>query len=216
MGLFSFFSTAQNKRVDTLNTCADIIFDNGFKDVTSKTQFNMQTINLHAQYYFECQIIALTLIALHYQRQCNISIGLDYILKESNPLRKICIDLAKIGAKTSTIVSNCKKNSTASSYDDVHYVLTYILYERYCHYETDLSLLLYKDKSEFDNEFQYEEVYKFAITDLYNLSHNPYVSQLNCPYIKLSSIDIADMPHIYIDMLQTCKTARQIIEKTLK
>ena len=216
MGLFGFFSTVQDKRVDTINTCADIIYDNGFKDVMPQARFNIQDINLHAQYYFECQIIALTLIALHYQHQCNIPIGLDYILQESNPLRKICIDLAKIGAKTPTILSNCKKNSTASNYNDVHYVLAYILYERYHHYETDLSLLVYKDKSDFDNEFQYEEAYKFAITDLYNLSHNPYVSQLNCPYTKLSSIEIADIPHKYIDMLQACKTARHIIENNLK
>ena len=81
MGLFGFFSTAQDKRVDTINTCADIIFDNGFKDMTLNARFNIQNINLHAQYYFECQIIALTLIALHYQHQCNIPIGLDYILQ---------------------------------------------------------------------------------------------------------------------------------------
>lgn len=216
MGLFGFFSTVQDKRVDTINTCADIIYDNGFKDVMPQARFNIQDINLHAQYYFECQIIALTLIALHYQQQCNTSIGLDYILKESNPLKKLCIDLAKIGTKTSTILSNCKKVVRGSSYSDVHYVLAYILYERYYHYETDLFLLLYKDKLDFDNEFQYEETYKFAITDLYNLSHNPYVSQLNCPYTKLSSIEIADIPHKYIDMLHTCKTAQHIIENTLK
>lgn len=51
MGLFNFRSTPKDRVIGILNTSSEIIFDNGFKDVVSGAKLNVQTINLHAQYY---------------------------------------------------------------------------------------------------------------------------------------------------------------------
>lgn len=212
MGLFNFRSTPKDRVIGILNTSSEIIFDNGFKDVVSGAKLNVQTVNLHAQYYFECQIVALTLIALHYQQQFNISTGLDDILKASNPLRKTFIDLANIGAKTSIILSNCRQLDETSRYNDVQSVLAYILYERYYYYDTILTLLLYRNKSDFDYELEYEGMYELQINQLYKLSHNPYMKKLQ---IGRPQFTFDNIPSQYIDMLHACQTAQLIIENSL-